>query len=238
MRTLLLALVALACITRAYASIGKVKELTPIYAAQGWMTWGESDAVQIAIGHHEYERIVVPMGATGDNIYYSGRTRKVHVISSYVCPRPREAWVVCGMVFFDSCGNWFRWNPPCEKRIVSPSCKPESEPIPLQVTVTVTVIEKSEPQKPAQPVCTPAPCYPPSMQGGTRQLGAGGMVSGSSYFYWSSAQAPAKEEAVICDPDVSPPPLPPPPAADLGRGDPFWSNTQPPPNFGPTAISP
>lgn len=91
-------------------TINDVKNMTPVYADQGFMTWKESDLVGLAIKNSEVVSIMVPVGEKGDNIYLGGKT--VRVIKNYCCQKPREAWLIHGIVFFKSCGNLFRWTPP------------------------------------------------------------------------------------------------------------------------------
>lgn len=156
-KLIIIAIMAIFTLVIQAKTITDVKNLTPVYAEQGFMTWGQSDATRIAIDNGEYETIWVPKGSKGDNIYFAGRIKdeKVRNIKGYTCPKDREAWLVNGLVFFKSCANFFDWSPPVKKM---PPQKKETPPPALKLVPPV--VEAPPAPKTAPVPMTPAPPAP------------------------------------------------------------------------------
>lgn len=119
-------------------ALAMVKKFSPKYATAGYLSWGTSDSIQLAIDNAECALIFVPGGTRGRNIWYCPHHKKIEVaFESYTVPaKGRTAVLVGDQIFFTSCGNLFvtTWRPvqkpcspkPCQPQTVvqAPVCKP------------------------------------------------------------------------------------------------------------------
>jgi len=217
MRAFLIILVFSIAMMAATAVTNDISSLTPVYASQGFMSWEESDFSRNAIANRETLSITVPQGATGDNVYL-GADGRVRVIINYSCPYPRQAKLIHGLVYFDSCGNLFRWSPPVEKP--QEVCPPPAPKEQIIVTSTIMVICKPEPEKRLAPAFMP----PPVIDRQPAPVGISVIQSSSvrservllsGWLGFGTASGKTEPATGPCDPNTPPPSPPPPSAADM-----------------------